>query len=82
MVGMPRDLPIGNGTLLITFDRDYQLRDIYYPWVGQENHTGGEACRVGVWVDGTFSWLNDPSWSRRQTYLPDTLVTNAELEHP
>ena len=79
---MPRDLPIGNGTLLINFDRDYQLRDIYYPRVGQENHTGGEACRVGVWVDGSFCWLSDPSWSRRQVYMADTLVTQAELEHP
>jgi glucoamylase len=34
-----RDLPIGNGSLLVTFDRNYQLRDIYYPRVGQENHT-------------------------------------------
>ena len=25
---MPRDIPVGNGTLLITFDQDYCLRDI------------------------------------------------------
>jgi len=28
---MPRDVPVGNGSLLITFDRLYQLRDIYFP---------------------------------------------------
>ena len=33
---MPRDLPVGNGTLLITFDQDYCLRDIYYPFIGKK----------------------------------------------
>jgi len=78
---MSRDLPIGNGALLINFDHNYQLRDIYYPWVGQENHTNGDQCRFGIWVDGAFSWLDDPGFTRRLVYLPDTLVTNAGLQH-
>jgi len=45
---LPRDLPLGNGDFLVTFDGEYQLRDVYYPNVGQENHTVGEACRSGV----------------------------------
>ena len=28
---MPRDLPIGNGRMLVTFDDDYLIRDLYYP---------------------------------------------------
>jgi GH15 family glucan-1,4-alpha-glucosidase len=77
-----RDLPIGNGSLLVTFDRIYQLRDIYYPRVGQENHTSGEPCRFGIWVDGRFTWLDDPAWSRNLVYIADTLVTNVTLQHP
>ena len=46
---MPRDIPVGNGQMLVTFDQHYQIRDIYYPHVGQENHTGGSPCRFGVW---------------------------------
>src|SRR5207253_652312 len=76
-----RDLPIGNGALLVNFDRHYQLRDIYYPRVGQENHTSGEPCRFGIWVDGRFVWLDDPGWSRNLVYQPDTLVTNVTLHH-
>lgn len=34
---MPRDIPEGNGSLLVTFDEDYFLRDIYFPQVGKEN---------------------------------------------
>ncbi|TMD23522.1 MAG: glycoside hydrolase family 15 protein, partial [Chloroflexi bacterium] len=78
---MSRDLPIGNGSLLVNFDRNYQLRDIYYPRVGQENHTSGEPCRFGIWVEGRFTWLDDPAWSRNLVYLPDTLVTNVTLRH-
>jgi len=77
-----RDLPIANGSLLVTFDRQYQLRDIYYPRVGQENHTSGEPCRFGIWVEGRFTWLDDPAWSRNLVYMANTLVTNVTLRHP
>ena len=36
---MPRDIPVGNGDLLITFDRVYRVRDLYFPNVGRHNHT-------------------------------------------
>jgi hypothetical protein len=36
---MPRNIPVGNGTLLITFDHDDCLRDIYYPSIEKEYHT-------------------------------------------
>ena len=48
---MPRDIPVGNGRLLVTFDRHYQIRDLYFPHVGQENHAGGGPCRFGVFAD-------------------------------
>jgi GH15 family glucan-1,4-alpha-glucosidase len=48
---MPRDIPVGNGSLLVCFDDQYRLRDLYYPHVGQENHVGGSVCRFGVWGD-------------------------------
>ena len=79
---MPRDLPLGNGSLLVTFDSRYRLRDLYYPHVGQENHTTGEAFRFGVWADGRFSWIEDEGWTREMGYEPDTLVTRVELSHP
>lgn len=74
-----RDLPLGNGSLLINFDDKYQLRDFYFPHVGQENHTEGFPFRFGVWVDGVFSWTFSDGWIRELKYLPDTLVTNVRL---
>jgi GH15 family glucan-1,4-alpha-glucosidase len=79
---MPRDLPIGNGSLLVNFDGTYQLRDLYWPHVGLENHTDGHVFRFGVWVEGRFKWLDDPGWSRRLRYAHETLVTEVELAHP
>ncbi len=74
-----RDIPVGNGSLLVTFDEKYQIRDIYFPHVGQENHTEGFPFRFGVWVDGDFSWISDESWKRTLKYLPETLVTDVNL---
>jgi glucoamylase len=79
---MPRDLPLGNGNLSIAFDQNYFIRDLYWPHVGQENHAIGHPFRTGVWVEGQFRWFDDGRWKRTLNYLPETLVTDVELEHP
>jgi len=71
---MPRDIPVGNGTLLVTFDQDYCLRDIYYPFVGKENHTGGHKFRLGVWVEDKFDWVKR-DWGLRLDYAYEMLIT-------
>jgi glucoamylase len=77
---MARDIPVGNGNLLVTFDRFYQIRDLYFPHVGQENHNQGATCRFGVWCDGRFSWMG-PDWEVRLDYEPETLVTHVTCVH-
>lgn len=77
---MPRDIPVGNGELLITFDHLYRVRDMYYPRVGGMNHTEGQVQRFGVWVDGRFAWIEDATWQRELRYKSDTLVTEVRLE--
>jgi glucoamylase len=78
---MPRDLPIGNGSLLVNFDQYYRMRDLYWPHVGQENHSTGHAFRFGVWVDGNFRWIEDGTWKRTLQYIDGTLVTDVKLEN-
>ncbi len=90
---MPRDLPVGNGQMLVTFDQHYQIRDFYFPHVGQENHAGAGPCRFGVWsvlpaISANHSdrrkrrlfWA-DQGWQKRLTYEPDTLATAVTLRH-
>jgi len=79
---MPRDLPLGNGRLLINFDKNYNVRDLYWPHVGQELHTAGDISHTGVWVNGQFAWLDAPEWRRELRYEPETLVTHVTLTHP
>lgn len=74
-----RDIPVGNGSLLVTFDDKYQIRDVYFPHVGQENHTEGFPFRFGIWADGEFSWIYEDEWRRDLKYLPETLVTDVRL---
>ncbi|MDT5061988.1 MAG: hypothetical protein QOH63_2447 [Acidobacteriota bacterium] len=76
---MPRDIPVGNGSLLVTFDELYRIRDIYFPHVGKENHSEGHPFRFGLWVDGEFSWISDKDWTRELGYADETLVTDVRL---
>ena len=78
---MPRDIPVGNGNLLIAFDSDYQIRDLYFPYVGQEDHAGWGPCRFGVWADGQLAWTTDEGWTKALGYLPETLATDVRLAH-
>ncbi len=74
-----RDIPVGNGSLLVTFDEKYQIRDVYFPHVGQENHSEGFPFRFGVWADGEFSWIFEDDWRRELRYISETLVTKVTL---
>ena len=64
---MPRDIPVGNGRLLVCFDKNYQIRDLYFPHVGQENHVSGNAFRLGVLAGNRFSWVGE-DWRKAKIY--------------
>jgi len=76
-----RPLVIGNGQLLICFDQNLVMRDLYYPHVGQLNHIVGNRNQIGIWVDEAFAWLGDDGWERTLRYKPGTLVTEATAIH-
>ncbi|HEX6541984.1 MAG TPA: glycoside hydrolase family 15 protein [Ktedonobacterales bacterium] len=79
---MPRDLPLANGRLLVNFDSSYNLRDIYWPHIGERSHTQGHVNHTGIWVAGEFAWFDAPEWQRELVYEPNTLVTAVTLTHP
>lgn len=73
---MTRHLILGNGNMLVCTDRNALIRDFYYPYVGQENHVSGNVHRIGVWVDGAFSWLTQDEWSIEIKYRKGSLVSD------
>ncbi|MDO8572584.1 MAG: glycoside hydrolase family 15 protein [bacterium] len=82
---MPKSLVLGNGNLLITFDKYAQVNDFYFPYVGLENHTGGHyEHRLGVWIDGELNWMGHPHWStsissHRNALMGQTKAINKAL---
>ena len=77
---MPKDIPVSNGNLLLNFDSDYRIRDVYFPLIGQENHSKGHPFRFGIWVDGRFSWMG-PEWEKDLRYHDNSLVTDVFLKN-
>ena len=78
---MPRSIVFGNQSLLVCLDKNYNIRDIYFPHVGMENHLNGHECRIGIWVDNQFSWLENDEWNKQIYYSGDTLVGESIFEN-
>jgi len=73
---MSRLATLGNGTLLVGLDEFGMVRDLYYPYCGYENHVGGHfAHKIGVWIDGRFSWLSDGAWNISIECLSDSMAS-------
>src|ERR1700704_4888796 len=76
---VPRSLVIGNGNVLVGFDANYSVRDVYFPRVGDAHQPMGNVCRSGFFIDGKFAWVEDPGWERHLGYAEDSLVTMVTL---
>ncbi len=70
---MVRYLPLGNGRVLVSFDRDYRLVDFYFSKSQAENHAMGHPFRYGIWVNGKFAWIN-ASMISQSDYMDHTMV--------
>lgn len=73
---MARPLIFSNGELHVGINTYGLVHDFYFPYVGLENHTIGRDTRhrVGVWVDGRVSWLDDGSWNLSFHYHDNALI--------
>lgn len=82
---MARAVTIGNGNILVGFDYRGQVRDLYFPYVGQRNHVSGASGthihRVGVYVDGQLSWLDDPTWHVTVACTSSSLIGELQAEN-
>lgn len=85
---MARAVTVGNGSLLVGLDYRGQVRDLYYPFIGEPNHVSGASGnfvhRIGVFVDGAISWLDSEDWqitigSDHRTSIGTMLAVNEKI---
>ena len=77
VVYMARPIVLSNGELHIGINKYGLVHDFYFPYVGLENHSAGHDMRhkVGIWVDGNISWLDEDSdWTFRFRYPHQALI--------
>lgn len=72
---MSRLLSLGNGNMLVCTDKYAEVRDLYFPYVGLENHIGGHfSHRVGVYADGQLNWFTHSNWRIDSTFQDSALA--------
>ncbi len=75
---MGRPVVLSNGQMFVGLDEHGLVHDFYYPYVGLENLCNARSSqhKIGVWVDGAFSWLDDGSWQIKVGFEPDALISD------
>src|SRR5690349_9594273 len=79
---MGRPVVLSNGQLFVGLDESGLVHDFYYPYVGLENLTNARNSqhKLGVWVDGAFSWVGDRSWRITVDYEEQALISAITME--
>lgn len=78
---MGRPVVLSNGQLFVGLDESGLVHDFYYPYVGLENLTTARSTqhKIGIWVNGDFSWTDDGSWIITVSFEPSALVSDIIL---
>ncbi len=80
---MAKSFVYGNGSIVVGLDNFGQVYDLYFPYVGLENHTGGSYLhKIGVWCEEKFHWTDDGTWEiSYQYYEKGNLKTKMYLKN-
>ncbi len=80
---MARPIVLSNGELHVGINNYGLVHDFYFPYVGLENHSAGQSLRhkVGVWIDGSISWLDDGSWEISFRSSDQALIGHTKAKH-
>jgi GH15 family glucan-1,4-alpha-glucosidase len=58
------------------------VNDFYYPYVGLDNLNTSRSMhhKIGVWVDGVFSWVDDGSWNIDVNLEANAMVSEVRMQ--
>jgi GH15 family glucan-1,4-alpha-glucosidase len=78
---MARPVVLSNGQLFVGLDERGLVHDFYYPYVGLDNLTNARSSqhKIGVWIDGAFSWTSESEWATAVLYEDDSLISNVSM---
>lgn len=78
---MGRPVILGNGSLTVGLNEQGLVNDFYYPYVGLDNLNTSRSMhhRIGLWVDDTFTWVDDGTWNISVDFEPDSLITSVTM---
>jgi len=78
---MGRPVVLSNNQLFVGLDESGLVHDFYYPYVGLDNLTNARNSqhKIGVWVNGQFSWVNDGSWQIKVNFEGDALISKVTM---
>ena len=80
---MGRPIVLSNGELHVGINSFGLVHDFYFPYVGLENHAAGNSLRhrVGVWIDGKISWLDDGDWQFNFSFPHRSLIGHTKARN-
>ncbi|HUB93208.1 MAG TPA: glycoside hydrolase family 15 protein [Verrucomicrobiae bacterium] len=78
---MGRPAILGNGSLTVGLAESGLVHDFYYPYVGLDNLTTARSLphKIGIWVDGAFSWVDSDDWRTTVDFENEALISRVVM---
>lgn len=75
---------LSNGQMMVGLNEHGLVHDFYYPYVGLENLTNARSVhhKIGIWVDGVFSWVDGGDWNISINIDSDALMSIISMDNP
>lgn len=80
---MGRPVILGNGSMTVGLNEQGLVHDFYYPYVGLENLTTARSVhhKIGVYIDGQFSWVDSGEWDINVDFETDYLASKISMKN-
>lgn len=71
---MAKSVILANGNIQVGLNQHGLVSDFFFPFVGSKNHVRGLTHKIGIWQNGSLSWLGDKEWNIEIDLCKDTFV--------